>query len=85
MAGRIDLIFDDDDVSFLNAYDGNGNLLESIVASGDGRGPVPFVTAEISRPDFDIAYIVAGGLNREGGLLDMGVEREDIMLDDFGA
>jgi hypothetical protein len=67
---RIDLIFDDDDVGFLNAYDSSGNLLESVIASGDGRGPVPFVTAEISRPDFDIAYIIAGGFASEGGPLD---------------
>lgn len=67
---RIDLVFDDDDIGALSAYDKGGNLLERFTASGDGRGNVRFVTAEISRPQADIAYILAGGVGAEALLLD---------------
>ncbi len=67
---QIDLIFDDDDTMGLWAYDAAGNLLDSVIASGDGRGAVPFATASITRPSPDIAYVIAGGVGSEGGLLD---------------
>ena len=67
---KIDLIFDDDDVGALSAYDKGGNLLDRFTASGDGRGHVRSVTAVISRPQTDIAYILAGGVGAEGHLLD---------------
>lgn len=67
---RIDLVFDDDDIGALSAYDKGGNLLDRFTASGDGRGHVRFVTAEISRPQSDIAYILAGGVGAEALLLD---------------
>lgn len=67
---QIDLIFDDDDVGALSAYDKGGNLLDRFTASGDGRGHVRSVTAVISRPQADIAYILAGGVGAEGHILD---------------
>ena len=67
---QIDLIYDDDDIGGLWAYDSLGNLLESITASGDGRGPVPFTKVSISRQSNDIAYILAGGVNAEALFLD---------------
>ena len=67
---QIDLIFDDDDVGILRAYDINGILLGSSVGAGDGRGSVPFVTAMIARAVADIAYITAGGVGGEALLLD---------------
>jgi len=51
---QINLIYDDD-IGGLWAYDSLGNLLESITASGDGRGPVTFATVSISRQSNDIA------------------------------
>lgn len=41
-----------------------------MTASGDGRGPVPYVTAAIIRAVPDIAFIIAGGVDTEGGALD---------------
>ena len=67
---RIDLVFDDDDIGALSAYDKGGNLLDRFTASGDGRGHIRSVTAEISRPQSDIAYILAGGIGAEALLLD---------------
>jgi len=66
----IDLIFDDDDTGVLYAFDSVGNLLDTFMASGDGRGVTPFVTASISRSSADISYILAGGLNAEALFLD---------------
>ena len=67
---QIDLLFDDDDVGALWAFDDAGSLLETFVGSGDGRGPVPFVTASISRSNAEIAYVLAGGVSAEALLLD---------------
>ena len=67
---QIDLIYDDDDIGGLWAYDSVGNLIESVTASGDGRGSVPFTTVSISRQTNDIAYILAGGVNAEALFLD---------------
>jgi len=76
---QIDLIYDDDDVGGLWAYDSFGNLIDSITAQGDGRGVSssycpPFcdtsTTVSISRQTNDIAYILAGGVNAEALFLD---------------
>ena len=67
---QIDLIYDDDDDGFLRAFDANDILLQEIIGSGDGRGPNPFSRVSISRGDFDIAYITAGGLGGEAMFLD---------------
>jgi hypothetical protein len=66
----IDVIFDDDDIGVLSAFDTAGTLLSQITGAGDGRGPVPFQTLTISRPAADIAYILTGGFAREGSYLD---------------
>jgi hypothetical protein len=67
---RIDLIFDDDDIASLWAFDASGNLLEQFTASGDGRGPSAQANAAITRSQFDIAYILAGGQDQEAVFLD---------------
>ena len=67
---QIDMIFDDDDVGILRAFDASGILLGSVKVSGDGRGPVPFVTGIISRISPDIAFITVGGFGSEGDVLD---------------
>jgi hypothetical protein len=67
---EIDLIFDDDDTGVLRAYDACGNLLQTVQASGDGRGPTPDATARIVREEPDIAYITAGGVQAEAHFLD---------------
>jgi hypothetical protein len=62
MSVAIDIIGDDPtgtDVGGLYAYDSAGNLLESAVSGGLACGQV--FTAQITRPGFDIAYIIAGG------------------------
>jgi hypothetical protein len=58
---QIDLIFDDDDIASLWAYGSSGSLLATFTAEGDGRRPVRFATASITRSGFDIAYVLAGG------------------------
>ena len=65
---QIDLIFDDDDIGGLWAFDRDGNLLDSFIGSGDGRGPIPFLTATVEAKG--IAYVLAGGVNLEGHFLD---------------
>ena len=67
---QIDLIFDDDDIASLWAYGSSGDLLDTFTAEGDGRNPVRFATASITRPGFDIAYILAGGNKAEAVSLD---------------
>jgi PEP-CTERM motif len=70
---QIDMIFDDDDVGILRAFDAGGSLLDFLIVSGAGDqrdGLPPYVTGVISRPIPDIAYITVGGLGREGDLLD---------------
>lgn len=67
---QVDLIFDDNDDAALWAFDSTGALLASFTASGDGRGPTPFVTAAISRVTPDIAYVLAGGVGGEAIFLD---------------
>lgn len=76
---QIDLIFDDDDTGFLKAFNASGNLLAIFMGQGDGRGASspfcppfcsPTVTASISRPTADIAYILAGGISGEAHYLD---------------
>ena len=66
----IDLIFDDDDIGAIWAYDSFDNLLDSVIAQGDGRGLTPSSTVSISRTSNDIAYILAGGVNAEALFLD---------------
>ncbi len=74
----IDLIFGDDTISFLRAFDAAGNLTAEVIGMGDGRdgtSPCPpfcdkYVTATISRPTADIAYVLAGGVNAEATYLD---------------
>jgi hypothetical protein len=46
---EIDLIFDDDDTGVLRAYDACGNLLQTVQANGDGRGPTPVTNSEVGR------------------------------------
>lgn len=76
---QIDLIFGDDGIGALWAFDSSGNLLESVQAQGDGRGASSpfcppfcdeFVTVSITRGSADIAYIIAGGVGAEGHFLD---------------
>ncbi|RDH84488.1 MAG: hypothetical protein DIZ80_03140 [endosymbiont of Galathealinum brachiosum] len=76
---QIDLIYNDDDVGGLWAYDSFGNLLDSVIAQGDGRGVSSsfcppfcdtFTTVSILRETNDIAYILVGGVNAEGLFLD---------------
>jgi hypothetical protein len=67
---QIDLIFDDDDIASLWAFSSGGDLLAAFTAAGDGRNPVRFATANITRPGFDIAYVLAGGNVAEAVLLD---------------
>ena len=66
----IDVIFDDDDVGFLAAFNSSGTLLEQVFGSGDGRGVTPFVTLTLDRPTRDIAFVTAGGFGSEGIYLD---------------
>jgi PEP-CTERM motif len=75
----IDLLFDDDDIGLLKAFDSSDNVLETVTGLGDGRGSssgfcppfcLPSVTVSISRPSNDIAYILAGGQHGEGLFLD---------------
>ncbi len=69
----IDLIFDDDDVAALWAFDASNNLLERFDAIGDGHGNgagPPVVRATIFRPQGDISYVLAGGVGAEATLLD---------------
>ncbi|MCC7085691.1 MAG: PEP-CTERM sorting domain-containing protein [Pirellulales bacterium] len=83
----IDLIFGDDTISFLRTYDGIGNLTAEVIAMGDGRdgtSPCPpfcekFVTASITRPTADIAFILAGGVNAEATYLDNLVFRSAVV------
>ncbi len=58
----IDLIFTDDDVGVLRAYNLAGDLLEEVSLSGDGRPDAlpDYATAIILRPVGDIAYVTAG-------------------------
>lgn len=67
---KIDLIYDDNDVAALKAFDRYGNFLASFVASGDGRGPTLYSVASITRPTADIAYVLAGGIGGEAIFLD---------------
>lgn len=67
---QIDLIFDDDDTGSIWAYDKYDHLLDSMSASGDGRGPIPNASVSISRSSPDIAYVFAGGNHAEGLFLD---------------
>lgn len=69
---QIDLIYDDDDVAALWAYDSAGVLLDMDTFYGDGRGPTPdtYDRASITRPQADIAYILAGGRDGEAVFLD---------------
>jgi hypothetical protein len=67
---EVDIIFDDDDFGRLRAFDSGGALLESIFVSGDGRNPIGFATATISRSTNDIAYILVGGDLGEAVFLD---------------
>ena len=70
---QIDIIFDDDDIGILRAFDATDVLLDSVLVSGAGdqRGGLPpYVTAVISRGTSDIAYITVGGWDSEGGILD---------------
>jgi len=56
----IDIIGDDPaDIGALYAYDSGGSLLETKTSAELAYGQV--FTAEINRPAFDIAYIIAGG------------------------
>ncbi len=66
----IDVIFDDDDEGFLAAFDSSGVLLSEVHGSGDGRGPIPFLTLTIASSGPAIAFITAGGFNSEGLYLD---------------
>ena len=75
----IDLIYGDDGIGNLSAYDVNGNLLNSVTGQGDGRGESsalcpPFcdlyTPASIQRNSADIAYILAGGVGAEPVYLD---------------
>ena len=47
-----------------------GAHLDSVLVAGDGRGPVPFLTATINRASRDISYILAGGDHGEALFLD---------------
>jgi hypothetical protein len=76
---QIDLIHGDDGVSVLRAHDAANNLLQEIVELGNGVGSQgddcppfcdPVITASITRPSPEIAYIVAGGQGFEPCLLD---------------
>jgi hypothetical protein len=67
---EVDIIFDDDDFGRLRAFDSGGALLESIFVSGDGRNPIGFATATISRSTNDIAYVLVGGDLGEAVFLD---------------
>ena len=66
----IDLLFDDDDIGAIWAYDSFDNLLGLELSVGDGRGPNPSSTVSILRKSYDIAYILAGGVNAEALFLD---------------
>lgn len=65
----IDLAFRDDDILALWAFDVNNDLLDMVQGSGDGRN-FDVLFASITRPQADIAYILAGGVSREGAVLD---------------
>jgi hypothetical protein len=68
---QIDVIFDDDDIGFLRAYDSSGTLLDTVSASGDGRlSGQEFARLSITRPNADIAYMITGGSDAEGLYLD---------------
>ena len=64
---EIDMIFDDDDVGRMRAFDTFGNLLETVITP-DLRDT--FLTVSITRSSADIAYILVGGLNAEAMFLD---------------
>jgi hypothetical protein len=67
---QIDLIYGDDTVSVLRAFDADGNQLVEVKEDGDGRTADAFDTAVISRTEADIAYIIAGGWAAEATVLD---------------
>lgn len=67
---EIDLIFDDDDIGLLWAYNKNGVLLATASGRGDGRTSTPKATVRVTRSQADIAYILAGGVEAEGLFLD---------------
>ena len=66
----IEVIFDDDDIGFIAAFDSTGQLLDQLTGSGDGRGVPPFATLTLTRSTRDIAFVTTGGLNSEGIYLD---------------
>jgi hypothetical protein len=58
----LDIIGDDysgKDIGVLSAYNSSGVLLDTIVTTGLGYGQI--FDAQINRPAYDIAYIIAGG------------------------
>src|SRR4030095_4977176 len=67
---QIDLIFNDDDLGGLWAFDKSGTLVVSAVGSGDGRESPEFATVTVDSVLPKIAYVLAGGIAREGIYLD---------------
>ena len=61
------MIFDDDDVGRMRAFDIGGTLLAAIITP-DLRDT--FLTVSITRPTADIAFVLVGGLNAEAMFLD---------------
>lgn len=67
---QVDLVYGDDTIALLKAFDADNNLLAEVIESGDGRTADAFDTASISRVVPDIAYVLAGGVSREATFLD---------------